>query len=134
MTTDTLHERAADELEDVAVKIHRLNGKDVRELLELADELRDYEEQSGKNKRGRIPKIGDVMHDTESEFGNDLVTVEEVTESEADEVFIHDLGKTVAKVNPRYPNDDRVIKASYVDGNDEIYSFPVSRLRFPPSQ
>lgn len=130
MSTTNIKERAAEQLEKFAMELHKIDGSDYRETLQLADELR--EETTADDDRSSqkfLPNVGDIMLDKESKFNNDRVEITEVTHKKADDVFISEIGKYVAGANPHFPADDIVVKATYVAGSgDREYSFPIGRL------
>lgn len=75
-------------------------------------------------------KEGDLVRDKENP--DDRLVIKAVSTDEAREWFISDIGKTVAQVNPEYPDTDSVIHAKYIIGDgiesDSVYTFPESRL------
>lgn len=79
-----------------------------------------------------LPREGDVLVDPDAnpKYGDGRVRIEEVTNDTA-EGYYYNPRKTVAQANPSYPDDDRVVVASYVEGSDTHYAFPVSRLEEP---
>jgi hypothetical protein len=80
----------------------------------------------------RLPEVGDVLFDPEAnpKFGNQLVRVESVSAVPAEHKYVEcDYGKkSIARLNPDHPDSAPVVEATYVDGSDKTYHFPVTRL------
>lgn len=76
-----------------------------------------------------LPLEGDVMYDP---LTGAEVTITEVTHTPAERSYVEDETgkKSVAFLNPEYPDDSPVVKATYRDGDKE-YKFPVTRLEKP---
>lgn len=99
---------------------------DVHRAMAVRDDLRELEPTADYD----VPEVGDVLNDPESPnvFGSGDVRVTEVTDVPAHEFTIPGLCRTVAQTNPDHPADAPVVAASYVDGSDKEYHFPVTRL------
>lgn len=76
-----------------------------------------------------IPDEGDHLLDPESpdKFGDGVVEVQEVANDCAAGYYING-DETVADRNPVHPKEDVVVVATYVDGSDKEYAFPLMRL------
>jgi len=77
-----------------------------------------------------VPDEGDIVVDTESNFGSGEVEVVNVLNRESRTHYIEkDTGKrSISYLNPGHPPDAPVVEGRYVEGGDKLYAFPVTRL------
>lgn len=109
-----------------------IGGPGKRELLSISG---DRPAEPEETEEYDVPAVGSFVVDDNppSWSDNNVLQVKRIPGETAGEHVIQERfgtrsDKTVADANPRYDADAPVVVATYVNGNNEPYAFPSSRL------